>query len=158
MPDGGYELQSTYRKRYVEYGKGYFKKNIKRWLAKKPPFFNNFFSRSKGVIIPDWMKEKYPDKMTIIIRNWFENLNVTDKKFEISLNFNNNVERLTIPFNSLELFADPSVDFAISFNQVNSMPSSETEGDKEPNDQIDSKKEALSEKNKNVINLKNFKK
>ena len=117
-----------------------------------------FFSCSKGVIIPGWMKEKYPDKMTIIIRNWFENLYVTDKKFEISLNFNNNVERLTIPFNSLELFADPSVDFAISFNQVNSMPSSETEGVKEPNNQIDSKKDDLSKKNENVINLKNFKK
>ena len=110
------------------------------------------------MIIPDWMKEKYPDKMTIIIRNWFENLNVTDKKFEISLNFNNNVERLTIPFNSLELFADPSVDFAISFNQVNSMPTSETESDNEPNDQTASKKDELSEKNENVIDLKNFKK
>ena len=104
------------------------------------------------------MKEKYPDKMTIIIRNWFENLNVTDKKFDISLNFNNNVERLTIPFNSLELFADPSVDFAISFDQVNSVPSSETEVYKEPNNQIASKKDDLRKKNENVINLKNFKK
>ena len=61
------------------------------------------------------MKEKYPEKMTIIIRNWFENLNVTDKKFDISLNFNNAVEHLTIPFSSLELFVDPSVDFAYKF-------------------------------------------
>ena len=83
---------------------------------------------------------------------------MTDKRFEISLNFNNTVERLTIPFNSLELFADPSGDFAISFNQVNSIPSSETQGDKEPNDQIASKKDDLSKKNENVINLKNFKK
>ena len=82
-------------------------------------FLITFFSKSKGVIIPHWMKEKYPEKMTIIIRNWFENLNVTEKKFDISLNFNNTVEHLTIPFSSLELFADPSVDFAISFNQNN---------------------------------------
>ena len=134
------------------------KKISKDGLPKKHHFLITFSSCSKGVIIPDWMKEKYPDKMTIIIRNWFENLYVTDKKFEISLNFNNNVERLTIPFNSLELFADPSVDFAISFNQVNSMPSIETEVDKEPRDQIATKKENLSKKNENVINLKNFKK
>ncbi len=127
-------------------------------LPKSHHFLITFFSKSKGVIIPDWMREKYPDKMTIIIRNWFENLYVTEKKFEISLNFNNSVERLTIPFNSLELFADPSVDFAISFNQVNSMQSSETKGDKEPNDQIDKKKGQLSEKSENVIDLKNFKK
>ena len=92
--------------------------------------------------------------MTIIIRNWFENLYVTEKKFEISLNFNNTVERLTIPFNSLELFADPSVDFAISFNQVNSETNSETEGDKEHVNQIATKKEALSKRSKNVIDLK----
>ena len=134
------------------------KKISKDGLPKNHHFLITFFSHSKGVIIPDWMKEKYPDKMTIIIRNWFENLYVTDKEFEISLNFNNNVERLTIPFNSLELFADPSVDFAISFNQVNSMPNSETEGDKEPSDQIAIKNEDLSKKNENVINLKNFKK
>jgi hypothetical protein len=133
------------------------KKISKDGLPKKHHFLITFSSRTKGVIIPDWMKEKYPDKMTIIIRNWFENLNVTDKKFEISLNFNNNVERLTVPFNSLELFADPSVDFAISFNQFNSMLG-KPEVDKETSDQIATKKEALSKKSENVIDLKNFKK
>ena len=134
------------------------KKVSKDGLPKNHHFLLTFFSNSKGVIIPDWMREKYPDKMTIIIRNWFENLYVTDKKFEISLNFNNTVERLSIPFNSLELFADPSVDFAISFNQVNSMPSSITEDDKEPRDQITTKKDQFSKKSENVIDLKNFKK
>ena len=134
------------------------KKVSKDGLPKNHHFLITFFSNSKGVIIPDWMKEKYPDKMTIIIRNWFENLSVSEKQFEISLNFNNNVERLIIPFNSIELFADPSVDFAISFNQVNSIERSETENDKEANNKINTKKDELSKKSKNVIDLKNFKK
>ena len=134
------------------------KKISKDGLPANHHFLITFFSHSKGVVIPNWMKEKYPDKMTIIIRNWFEDLNVTEKKFEISLNFNNNVERLIIPFNSLELFADPSVDFAISFNQVNSSQSGEIEGDEDPNDKTATKKEDLRKKNKNVIDLKNFKK
>ena len=134
------------------------KKISKDGLPANHHFLITFFSHSKGVVIPYWMKEKYPDKMTIIIRNWFEDLNVTEKKFEISLNFNNNVERLIIPFNSLELFADPSVDFAISFNQVNSSPTGEIEGDEEPSVQISTKKEDASKESKNVIVLKNFKK
>ena len=133
------------------------KKVSKDGLPKNHHFLITFFSNSKGVIIPDWMKEKYPDKMTIIIRNWFENLSVSEKQFEISLNFNNNVERLIIPFNSIELFADPSVDFAISFNQVNSIQRSETENDKEANNKINTKKDELSKKSKNVIDFKNFK-
>ena len=127
-------------------------------IKRHPREHGTFFSNSKGVIIPDWMKEKYPDKMTIIIRNWFENLSVSEKQFEISLNFNNNVERLIIPFNSIELFADPSVDFAISFNQVNSIQRSETENDKEADIKINTKKDESSKKSKNVIDLKNFKK
>ena len=105
------------------------------------------------------MKEKYPDKMTIIIRNWFENLNVTEKKFDISLNFNNTVEHLTIPFSSLELFADPSVDFAMSFNQTNELSNSSTElKSGNGGENSNRKKDKLNKKNENVINLKNFKK
>ena len=128
-------------------------------LPKNHHFLITFLSNSEGVIIPDWMKEKYPDKMTIIIRNWFENLYVTEKKFEISLNFNNIVERLTIPFNSLELFADPSVDFAISFNQSTKMSDTEAKGREERSDiNTNTKKATLNKKNENVIDLKNFKK
>ena len=134
------------------------KKVSKDGLPKNHHFLITFFSNSKGVIIPEWMEEKYPDKMTIIIRNWFENLYVTEKKFEISLNFNNTVERLTIPFNSLELFADPSVDFAISFNQVNCNSISKPEGDKGASNQIAATKEELGKKSENVIDLNNFKK
>ena len=135
------------------------KKISQSGLPKNHHFLITFFSNSKGVIIPDWMKEKYPDKMTIIIRNWFENLNVTEKKFQISLNFNNTVEHLTIPFSSLELFADPSVDFAISFNQINTLSNNETKIKAEKGDEnATKKKEKLNKKNENVIDLKNFKK
>ena len=135
------------------------KKISQSGLPENHHFLITFFSNSKGVIIPDWMKEKYPDKMTIIIRNWFENLHVTEKKFDISLNFNNTVEHLTIPFSSIELFADPSVDFAISFNQINNLSNSKTEIKAEKGEEnAEKKNEKLNKKNENVINLKNFKK
>ena len=139
--------------------KDILKKISQSGLPKNNHFLITFFSNSKGVIIPDWMKEKYPDKMTIIIRNWFENLNVTERKFQISLNFNNTVEQLTIPFSSLELFADPSVDFAVSFNQINTLSNNETKIKVERGDEnANKKKEKLNKKNENVIDLKNFKK
>ena len=139
--------------------KDILKKISQSGLPDNHHFLITFFSKSKGVIIPDWMKEKYPDRMTIIIRNWFENLSVTEKKFDISLNFNNTVEHLTIPFSSLELFADPSVDFAISFNQVSSLSNSKTEIKPEKGEEnADKKKNKLNKKTENVIDLKNFKK
>ena len=139
--------------------KDILKEISQRGLPKNHHFLITFFSNSKGVVIPDWMKEKYPEKMTIIIRNWFENLNVSEKKFEISLNFNNTVEHLIIPFSSLELFADPSVDFAISFNKINNLSNSGNETKVEKGrENVNKKKEKLNKNNENVIDLKNFKK
>ena len=139
--------------------KDILKKISQSGLPDNHHFLITFFSESKDVIIPDWMKEKYPDKVTIIIRNWFENLNVTEKKFDISLNFNNTVEHLTIPFSSLELFADPSVDFAISFDQANNLSNSKTEIKAEKGEEnAGKKKNKLNKKNNNVIDLTNFKK
>ena len=139
--------------------KDILKEISKSGLPKNHHFLITFFSESKGVVIPDWMKEKYPDKMTIIIRNWFENLNVTEKKFQISLNFNNTVEHLIIPFSSLELFADPSVDFAISFNQINNLSNSGNKTKVEKGrENVYKKKEKSNKNNENVIDLKNFKK
>ena len=53
--------------------------------------------------------------MTIVIQNWFENLHVDDKSFSIVLNFKNTPEKLTIPFESVLSFSDPSVNFSLQF-------------------------------------------
>ncbi len=96
--------------------KGILKGIAKNGLPGNHHFYITFNTNNSNVKIPQWMHEKYPEKMTIIIRNWFENLKVSSNDFEITLNFNNQPERLTVPFDSMELFADPSVDFALSFS------------------------------------------
>ena len=64
-------------------------------------FYITFHTNNGNVNIPPWMLEKYPEKMTIIIRNWFDNLKVRSNYFEITLNFSNQPERLTVPFEEL---------------------------------------------------------
>ena len=92
--------------------------------------------------------------MTIIIRNWFDNLKVSSDYFEITLNFNNQPERLTVPFNSIELFADPSVDFALSFHPN---PNSSVKITK-PNQNKPKRREINKKKNENIVDFKKFKK
>jgi hypothetical protein len=53
--------------------------------------------------------------MTIVIQHWFENLEVTDDGFSITLNFGNQPEPLVIPFDALRTFVDPSVEFGLRF-------------------------------------------
>lgn len=79
-------------------------------------FFIAFDTTADGVEMADWLRERYPEEMTIVIQNWFDGLEVSDHGFEITLNFGNAPERLAIPFDALRTFVDPSVEFGLRFD------------------------------------------
>ncbi len=78
-------------------------------------FFITFDTTHPDVDIADWLKSRYPSEMTIVIQHWFENLNVTDDGFSVTLNFGNQPEPLVIPFDAVRTFVDPSVEFGLRF-------------------------------------------
>ncbi len=70
-----------------------------------------FKTQAPGVVIPPAMRQRYPDEMAIILQHEFWDLAVTAEAFEVSLNFSRRPERLTIPFDAITGFSDPSVPF-----------------------------------------------
>ena len=78
-------------------------------------FFITFDTSHPEVGIADWLRERYPDEMTVVIQNWFEDLQVRDDGFSITLNFGDNPEPLIIPFDALRTFVDPSVEVGLRF-------------------------------------------
>jgi uncharacterized protein len=78
-------------------------------------FFITFDTTHPGVELADWLRERYPAEMTVVIQHWYENLVVTDEGFSITLNFGNNPEPMVIPFDALRTFVDPSVEFGLRF-------------------------------------------
>jgi hypothetical protein len=78
-------------------------------------FFITFDTTFPGVEMADWLRARYPDEMTVVIQHWFENLEVGEDAFTITLNFGNQPEPLVIPFDSVRTFVDPSVEFGLRF-------------------------------------------
>jgi uncharacterized protein len=78
-------------------------------------FFITFDTKHPGVILADWLKDRYPTEMTVVIQHWFENLVVNDDGFGVTLNFGNNPEPMLIPFDAVRTFVDPSVEFGLRF-------------------------------------------
>ena len=78
-------------------------------------FFITFDTRDEGVEMADWLRERYPEEMTIVIQHWFEDLDVDHEGFAVTLNFGNAPERLRIPFDAVRTFVDPSVEFGLRF-------------------------------------------
>lgn len=78
-------------------------------------FFITFDTREDGVEIADWLHERYPEEMTIVMQHWFENLEVGETGFAITLNFGDSPEPLYIPYAAIKTFVDPSVEFGLRF-------------------------------------------
>jgi hypothetical protein len=78
-------------------------------------FFITFDTMHPDVEIADWLSDRYPGEMTVVIQHWFENLEITDEGFTITLNFGDNPETLYIPYDSIKTFVDPSVEFGLRF-------------------------------------------
>ncbi len=78
-------------------------------------FFITFDTLHPDVELADWLSDRYPGEMTIVIQHWFDNLEVTDEGFSITLNFGENPEPMYIPYDAIKTFVDPSVEFGLRF-------------------------------------------
>jgi len=78
-------------------------------------FFIGFATQAPGVTMPPRLLERFPSEITIVLQHQFWDLDVGDESFSVSLSFDKQIERLTVPFAAIKSFADPSVEFALAF-------------------------------------------
>lgn len=78
-------------------------------------FFITFDTRHPDAKLADWLRERYPDEMTVVMQHWFDNLDITADGFAVTLNFGDTPEPLYIPFDAIKTFVDPSVEFGLRF-------------------------------------------
>jgi hypothetical protein len=81
-----------------------------------------FKTKAPGVVVPLTVKQRFPDEMSIILQHEFWDLVVSQDAFEVSLNFSRKPERLTVPFDSITGFTDPSVPFGFKLEPRVSEP------------------------------------
>ncbi|MBX9977084.1 MAG: hypothetical protein K2X98_02400 [Alphaproteobacteria bacterium] len=129
-------------------------------------FYITYNTDHPGVEIPDYLREQYPDSITIVVQYEFWDLDVYDDRFEITLSFNNLHERLVVPFDAMTSFVDPSAKFGLQFTP--SMPEARAKAELKSFTKNTPKKEKGARKNKfeippeavegNVISFDAFKK
>lgn len=81
-------------------------------------FFITFDTSHPDAEIADWLSDRYPGEMTVVMQHWFDNLEVTEDGFAVTLNFGDAPERLYIPFDAILTFVDPSVEFGLRFESM----------------------------------------
>jgi hypothetical protein len=112
----GYEALTDRALRSVV--KDALKRVQKQGLPGSHHFYLTFKTHDPGVEIPDFLKERYPDEMTIVLQNQFSGLNVGEDSFEVTLGFQKLPATLTITFAALTGFVDPAVQFGLQFKNA----------------------------------------
>ena len=117
-------------------------------------FFITFDTTVEGVEISEWLRQRYPEEMTIVIQHWFDGLNVKEDGFDITLNFGDQPESLVVPFLAILTFVDPSVEFGLRFEQ--------NEDDEQPKfsekEKANDQEKKSSKKKGDVVSLDSFRK
>ena len=91
-----------------------------RGLPGNHHFFITFDTAHPDAELADWLSDRYPGEMTVVMQHWYDNLEITDEGFSITLNFGDAPEPLYIPYDAIRTFVDPSVEFGLRFEQQDS--------------------------------------
>lgn len=90
-------------------------------------FYVTFLTTSSEVKMPEYLRARYPETMTIVIQHQFRDLTVTDSTFELCLSFGGKFEYLCIPYGALVRFTDPHGGFDLPLLPDEAMDSDDSE-------------------------------
>lgn len=112
-------------------------------------FYITFRTDYPGTIISKNLKIQYPETMTIVLQNQFDNLVVRHNSFSVDLSFGGIPQTITIPYDAITYFADPYAKFGLSFEHLE---------DEETDIETDAGTPELKAGNAEVISIDNWRK
>ena len=80
-------------------------------------FYISFDSTHNGVKVPSELKAGEDNEIKIILQHQFWDLIIDDHEFSVVLSFNGKKKNISVPFNSIVSFSDPSVGFSLQFKK-----------------------------------------
>ncbi|UWQ82028.1 SspB family protein [Leisingera caerulea] len=121
-------------------------------------FFITFDTAHPDVELADWLSDRYPGEMTVVMQHWFDNLTVDDEGFAVTLNFGDSPEPLYIPYDAIRTFVDPSVEFGLRFESADEEPEGYAAAPDAEEEQDTVQAPAEEKKNADIVSLDSFRK
>ena len=123
-------------------------------------FFITFDTSHPDAELADWLSDRYPGEMTVVMQHWYDKLEVTEEGFSVTLNFGDAPEPMYIPYDAIRTFVDPSVEFGLRFEQQETEEEDE-DRDEATLDQTDEEELEVAEepaKDAEIVSLDSFRK
>tara|TARA_B100000378_G_scaffold246304_1_gene217624 strand:+ start:336 stop:782 length:447 start_codon:yes stop_codon:yes gene_type:complete len=143
------DYQNILKKNMINVLKDVLKNIEENGLKGGHHLYITFLTNHPKTLLPRWLKEKYPNEMTIVIQYEYYHLTVNEDNFSIGLSFNDVKADLVINYESIISFADPFANFGLKL--INKEPLNKTI-------KKNTKKKPKTKKTNNVIDFKTYKK
>ena len=123
-------------------------------------FFITFDTSHPDAELADWLADRYPGEMTVVMQHWFDNLDVGADGFAVTLNFGDQPEPLYIPYDAIKTFVDPSVEFGLRFESSEEVEEEEGALPHPPtnSDHVQPRETGKSERDAEIVSLDSFRK
>jgi len=116
-------------------------------------FYVSFRSQDPGVVVPAFLRDRYPEEVTIVLQHQFWDLDVGDDGFAVTLTFDASRQRVAVPWEAVTAFIDPAAEFALRFQALEEAQEGAGEGeapDGEP------ETEGSADPTAEVVNIRQF--
>lgn len=121
-------------------------------------FFITFDTSHPDAELADWLSDRYPGEMTVVMQHWYDGLDIGEDGFSITLNFGDTPEPLYIPYDAIRTFVDPSVEFGLRFEQQEPAQTEDDKDDLPPTDGSELDAPEPKSKDAQVVSLDSFRK
>lgn len=99
-------------------------------------FYISFMTQHPGVVVPDHLRERFPEELMIVLQHEYSDLDVTPEHFSVRLSFDNKPTTIIVPFDAVCQFADPSAEFGLRFDQTSSDDGADETDDGKPAEDV----------------------
>lgn len=78
-------------------------------------FYVSFRTGAPGVVVPGYLRDRYPEEVTIVLQHQYWELDIDDDGFGVTLAFDGSRQRVEVPWDAVTAFIDPVAEFALRF-------------------------------------------
>lgn len=91
-------------------------RTVREGLPGEHHFYLSFRTDHAGTELPPFLRQRFPEEITVVLQHQFRDLVVDDGGFAVTLRFDGMPARLVVPWDAVVAFFDPTAEFGLRFD------------------------------------------
>lgn len=91
-------------------------RTVRDGLPGEHHFYLSLRTDHPGTQVPPFLRQRFPEEITVVLQHQFDDLVVDDDGFAVTLRFDGSPARLVVPWDAVVAFFDPTAEFGLRFD------------------------------------------